>query len=153
MDIRVIQSANTNLEEILLRAGPLGAEPVVVVFVRGTAVEQLVVGVEGEVEPGHVDRERGVEPGRGGRRRGRGGRHGALAPRPRAPAPRPLLRRALSARRASIATRRHETIQLGPRFQYYQLHHHALRPTPRMSCALFLPGKKDALFFVFRMWL
>lgn len=136
----------TNLEKILLRASPLSAEPMVVVFVRGAAVQQLVVGVEGEVEPSRVERERGVEPGRGGRRRGRGGRHGALAPRPRAPAPAALFRLALFAPRAPLAAR-HETIQLGPRFQYYQLHHHTLRPTPQMSCALFLPRKKVNIFF------
>lgn len=125
------------LKKILLRAGPLRAEPVVVVFIRGAGVEQLVVGVEGDVEPGRVEGERGVEPGRGRRRRG--GRHGALA-RPRAAAPAlPPLR---AARAPGAPSGRHETIQLGPRFQYYQLHHHAVRPTPRTSWALFLPANK-----------
>lgn len=99
--------------------GPFGAKPVIVVFIGGAPIEQLIICVEGRVEPRCVVQERGIEPGRDGDRRGRGGRHGAGArapgAAPRAPATALRSRLALAAPRAPL-TGRHETIQLGSRF-------------------------------------
>lgn len=88
-DIR--NNIQTHLKEILLCVGPLGAKPVVVVFLGVIGGEQVVLGVVGEVEARDVEGERGVggEPGCGGdgRRGLRRRRHAALARRrPRAAA-------------------------------------------------------------------
>lgn len=140
----------THLKEILLCIGPLGAKPVVVVFLCVVGGEQIILGVVREVEARDVEGERGVggEPGcgRDGRRGLRRRRHAALARRrPRAAAaparayPHLVPVAAASARARAPSCRllalssQHRTIQLGSRFQYRQLHHHTL-PTPsRMS--------------------
>lgn len=47
--------SSTYLKKILLRAGPLGAEPVVVAIVGAVSSQQIQVRIEGEVDPREVE--------------------------------------------------------------------------------------------------